>query len=133
MGNGFWKPTDKRKKSLVGKLNEMMEVTPTTIAYTVSQVHQLFYHLHLFQITLQAQFALSSCKEWIVEDGNFILQMFYKLILELFEDKEGEWVIETLDWWNKYMTMPSLFAILKNIYAQENFPRETDEGYYKGQ
>lgn len=49
----------------------------------------------------QARFALSSCEEWGVEDGQFILQDFYHAILELFEDEEDKWVVETLAWWNR--------------------------------
>jgi len=45
------------KKSAVGKINGLTEVTPATIAYAV----------------VQARFALSSCEEWGVEDGQFIL------------------------------------------------------------
>lgn len=40
MGNGFWEPTDKKKKTSVGKLNGMTEVTPPTIAYAIAQVCQ---------------------------------------------------------------------------------------------
>jgi hypothetical protein len=38
MGNGFWEPTDKKKKSAVGRINGLMQVTPATIAYAVAQV-----------------------------------------------------------------------------------------------
>ena len=31
-----------------------------------------------------------------MEDGQFILKDFYDSILELFEDEDNEWVIETL-------------------------------------
>jgi hypothetical protein len=35
MGCGFWEPTEKKKKGLVSKINEMM---PATIAYMIIQV-----------------------------------------------------------------------------------------------
>lgn len=38
MGNGFWKSSDKNRKSSVSKINGMTEVTPVTIAYAVAQV-----------------------------------------------------------------------------------------------
>jgi hypothetical protein len=38
MGNGFWEPGDKKKKSPVSKINGMTQVTPATIAYAIAQV-----------------------------------------------------------------------------------------------
>ena len=100
MGNGFWSPLERKRKSPVGKINGLTQVTPSTIAYAVAQV--CFYSTFV-QVTyfFQARFALSSCEEWGVEDGQFILQDFYEAILELFEDEEDEWVVDTLTWWNK--------------------------------
>lgn len=82
MDNGFWLPLQKKKKAAVGKINGLTQVTPAMIAYAVTQ----------------ARFALSSCEEWGVEDGQFILQDFYHAILELFEDEEDKWVVA---WWNR--------------------------------
>lgn len=62
-----------------------------------------------FESFVQARFALSSCEEWGAEDGNFILEAFYKVIMELFEDEEDQWVIDTLDWWNKCIMTPFFF------------------------
>jgi hypothetical protein len=53
---------------------------------------------------------LSSCEEWGAEDGLFILQDFYQAVLELFDDEEDEWVIETLAWWNEYVVPRSFFS-----------------------
>jgi hypothetical protein len=39
MGNGFWLPSERKKKSAVGKINGLTQVTPATIAYAVAQVH----------------------------------------------------------------------------------------------
>jgi hypothetical protein len=38
MGNGFWSLSNKKKKSPVGKINGLTQVTPATIAYAVAQV-----------------------------------------------------------------------------------------------
>lgn len=100
MGNGFWSSTEKKKKSPVGKINGLTQVTPATIAYAIAQVF-LYFWLSKLTYMFQARFALSSCEEWGVEDGQFILQDFYEAILELFEDEEDEWVVKTLSWWNK--------------------------------
>lgn len=105
MGNGFWSPLQKKKKAAVGKINGLTQVTPATIAYAVTQ----------------ARFALSSCEEWGVEDGQFILQDFYHAILELFEDEEDKWVVETLAWWNRYVSsLP--FNLHDNILCRQFFP-----------
>ena len=47
MGNGFWTALDKKKKSAISKINGLMQVTPSTIAYAVAQVLFLFLS-HLF-------------------------------------------------------------------------------------
>ncbi|KAH9984331.1 hypothetical protein BJV77DRAFT_966229 [Russula vinacea] len=85
MGNGFWMATDKKKKAGISKINGLTHITPSTIAYAVTQAH----------------FALLSFEEWGAEDGQFMLQEFYQIIMELFEDEEDEWVLETLAWWNQ--------------------------------
>ena len=38
MGSGFWKPSDKKKKSSISKINGMTKVTPAMIAYAIAQV-----------------------------------------------------------------------------------------------
>lgn len=38
MGNGSWKPSDKKRKGPISKINGMTQVTPATIAYAVAQV-----------------------------------------------------------------------------------------------
>jgi hypothetical protein len=42
MGNRFWTPLDKRRKSAVGKINGLTQVMPETIAYAVVQVRVSF-------------------------------------------------------------------------------------------
>jgi hypothetical protein len=110
MGSGFWEPTDKKKKAPVSKINGMTQVTPATIAYAVAQVRFILVFDHVLKY-IQARFALSSCEEWGAEDGLFILQDFYKAILELFADEEDEWVIDTLAWWNEYVTYCSFIPL----------------------
>ena len=38
MGNGFWKPSDGKKRPSVSGVNRMVEVIPVTIAYAIAQV-----------------------------------------------------------------------------------------------
>jgi hypothetical protein len=38
MGNRFWLPTERKKQSVVGKINGLTQVTPATIVYAVAQV-----------------------------------------------------------------------------------------------
>ena len=38
MGNGFYSPLERKKKSAVGKINGLTQVTPSTLAYTIAQV-----------------------------------------------------------------------------------------------
>jgi len=53
--------------------------------------------------------------------NRFILQDFYHAILELFEDEEDEWVVETLAWWNRYVSsLP--FNLHDNIVRRQVFP-----------
>jgi len=81
------------------------------------------YRIPLFQVFFQLRFGLSSCKEWGAEDGNFILERFYKMILELFEDMEDEWVIETLAWWNACVSILFLLSYLTVFYmCRKIFP-----------
>ena len=111
MGNGFWTPQDSKTKASVGKINGMNQVTPVTIAYAIAQV--CFHLVNCSQLnSVQARFALSSCEEWGAEDGQFILQDFYQAILELFDDEEDEWAVDTLAWWNEcivYRSSSSLY------------------------
>ena len=39
-------------------------------------------------------------ESWDTIDGLFDIPAFYYAIIELFEDPEDEWAIETLEWWN---------------------------------
>jgi hypothetical protein len=48
-----------------------------------------------------ARFTLSTMEEWGEIDGNFNQKRFLESIVELFEDPEEEWVIDTLKWWDK--------------------------------
>ena len=49
MGNGFWNPTDKRKRSAVGKINGLTQVTTSTIAYVIAQVRLSLPHPQISQ------------------------------------------------------------------------------------
>jgi hypothetical protein len=46
---------------------------------------------------------LGSTEQWLTMDGDFNLQTFYNLIVELFErEPDDPWVVETLSFWNRY-------------------------------
>lgn len=47
---------------------------------------------------------ISSMESWRDSYGDFNLRDFYNNIVRLFEDRTSPWVIETLQWWNKYVT-----------------------------
>ncbi|KAJ7599654.1 hypothetical protein C8J56DRAFT_718541, partial [Mycena floridula] len=82
-GNAF--PGPKGSKDSVAKLNGHKHVTPESLAYTAVQGH----------------FSLTSMPEWGMQDGAFDDHLFYQVILNLFDDREDEWVIETLAWWDR--------------------------------
>jgi hypothetical protein len=42
---------------------------------------------------------LNGKESWSVQDGTFHMDVFFKNIMDLFDDKE--WVEETLDWWTQ--------------------------------
>jgi hypothetical protein len=45
---------------------------------------------------------LNSTEHWTALDGNFNLEVFYNLIVDLFEqDPNDPWVVDTLEFWNK--------------------------------
>jgi hypothetical protein len=48
----------------------------------------------------QARFLLSTMDSWSTEDGHFDMKAFYYSIVQLFDDMESPWVIETLAWWD---------------------------------
>lgn len=39
--------------------------------------------------------------QWGSEDGMFSLTQFYHLIIDTLSDKTDEWVVQTMDWWQK--------------------------------
>jgi hypothetical protein len=65
---------------------------------------------------------LLSCEEWGTEDGLFILKEFYYAILEMFDDKEDEWVVETLAWWNEYVFILFSFPTDPVSFYRQIFP-----------
>ncbi|KAK0232086.1 hypothetical protein EDD85DRAFT_792981 [Armillaria nabsnona] len=52
-------------------------------------------------LLLWAQYALSSKDTWLISDGAVHIDMFYDVIVDLFEKYlEDEWTVDTLKWWN---------------------------------
>ncbi len=59
----------------------------------------------------KAQYALSSKDTWCRVDGAFQMDVFYDVIVDLFEKyPDNEWVVDTLSWWNDY-----IFIKLSNV------------------
>ena len=55
---------------------------------------------------MQACFFLSTAEIWSAEDGDFNLEYFHAAIVQLFESDmaeptDNEWVVETLQWWDR--------------------------------
>ncbi|KAG6835577.1 hypothetical protein H0H93_016837 [Arthromyces matolae] len=78
--------TGRRKATKPSKshIHTMKHVTGRSIAYAA------------------ARFALSSCEEWCIEDGNFNLWRFFENIVAIFEDDPDDpWVVDTLEWWDQ--------------------------------
>ena len=82
MGNGFWSPSERKKKSAVGKINGLSQVTPATIAYAVAQVcfYSTFTQLLTFfrRVLLflpvrngESKTANSSFKTFIIQSWSF--------------------------------------------------------------
>ncbi|THH07281.1 hypothetical protein EW146_g9367, partial [Bondarzewia mesenterica] len=75
-----------RTKAGQAKLNDLVEVTPRTIAYAALMTH----------------WALCSSDDWRIEDTEFMREDFFKIIVDLFaQNPDSEWHKSTLQWWNK--------------------------------
>ncbi|THH18527.1 hypothetical protein EW146_g2477 [Bondarzewia mesenterica] len=75
-----------RIKARQAKLNDLVEVTPRTIAYAALMTH----------------WALCSSDDWCIEDTEFMREDFFKIIVDLFtQNSDSEWHKLTLQWWNK--------------------------------
>ncbi|THH13550.1 hypothetical protein EW146_g6684 [Bondarzewia mesenterica] len=74
-----------RTKAGQAKLNDLVEVTPRTIAYAALMTH----------------WALCSSDDWRIEDTEFVREDFFKIIVDLFaQNPDSEWHKSTLQWWN---------------------------------
>ncbi|SJL11137.1 uncharacterized protein ARMOST_14540 [Armillaria ostoyae] len=74
------------KRRGIAKLHGMRKVTGCHIAYAACQ----------------ARYALSSKDTWARTDGAFHMDVFYDVIVDLFEKyPDDEWVTTTLAWWNE--------------------------------
>ncbi|KAG6851880.1 hypothetical protein C0991_005319 [Blastosporella zonata] len=50
---------------------------------------------------VQACFALSLCKKWCLDNGDYDVVDFFQSIVNVFErDPDDPWVIDTLEWWD---------------------------------
>lgn len=51
-------------------------------------------------------------ESWCVEDGEFNYEAFFDNIVDLFETDENDpWVIETLKWWQGYVSQIHLVCM----------------------
>ena len=95
--------TAKANKSKAKKF-KLTQVTGRTIAYASVQVRHLFSHRFLINYH-QAYITLSSMSQWGSSDNLFNIQLFYDAIVEMFErDPKDSWVVDTLEWWNEYVS-----------------------------
>jgi hypothetical protein len=95
------KPAAKVNKTKAKRFG-LTEVTGRTIAYASVQVRRLQLSSHFLIHYYQAYVALSSMSLWGSSDNLFNLQLFYDVIVEMFErDPQDPWVVDTLEWWKK--------------------------------
>lgn len=63
----------------------------------------------------QARFTLSTMEACGDIDGDFNQQRFFENIMSLFEmDPKDSWVVETLAWWNKYVSLLSKMSLAES-------------------
>ncbi|KAF8267155.1 hypothetical protein EI94DRAFT_1701250 [Lactarius quietus] len=78
-------PTTKTKKTRSGILKQydIICITPEMIAYAA----------------VQAQFTITSEANWSAVDGLFDYEVFFNMIIEIF-DQDEDWKQDTIQWWN---------------------------------
>ncbi|THG93296.1 hypothetical protein EW026_g7907 [Hermanssonia centrifuga] len=69
------------------KLYNMTRVTPQSIAYAA----------------VVGRFSICGQDKWALEDGSYKLEDLFNTIVELFDDPNDPWCIETLEWWNQWV------------------------------
>ena len=92
----------KSKRPSVAELHHLKKVTLRTIAYAAIHVRALLLLYFKLQASFQARLALSTMDQWGRYDGDFDMDEFYHGIIELFDDVDSDWTLETLAWWNQY-------------------------------
>jgi len=95
-------------KMCIADILDITEVTPETIAYAAALVSRHFVLLfpRFSLMVFQSRFVLNSKVSWCSQDGKFHSGIFFKNIVNLFEDED--WAKETLEWWNKYVVYPNV-------------------------
>jgi hypothetical protein len=82
------------------------------VAYAALQVFPSHFPESIFDpLFLQTYVGLSSVS-WGDKDGTFSLIHFYHLIVKTLSNNEDQWVVDTLDWWQRYV-----HSGLHSIYA----------------
>ncbi|KAG5635207.1 hypothetical protein H0H81_012057 [Sphagnurus paluster] len=104
-------PSSKAIKSNVAQKLNLNKVTPCTIAYSAVILH----------------FLLSDAMAWKSMHNGFNYELFYNLIVDYFEDAEGdqakECVKSLLAWWNRYVLDSLFYQNEANIRYRQIFPK----------
>jgi len=95
-------------KMCIADILDMTDVKPETIAYIAVLVSHHFICLFpcFSSMIFQCCFVLNSKVSWCTQDGSFHSGIFFKNIVNLFDDED--WAKETLEWWNKYVVHPNI-------------------------
>lgn len=65
------------------------------------RARSLLIVLPLLDIVFQARFGISNEDAWTGKDETFNYQIFFNIIVGLFDDSEDSWCKETLEYWNR--------------------------------
>ena len=91
----------KGSKKTKAELNGMMNMTPSTIAYSVIQVRAQ-RHEELSLSIPQTFWWLCGANQWQEVVGNINLHKLFLNIVRLFEEEpEDTWCVDTLKWWDE--------------------------------
>jgi hypothetical protein len=101
--------TSKSKASIY----TLTTVTARTIAYACIQACFDLHPIFLSTDPRKTYIALSDMKQWGSKAKLFHLDEFYDMIVSLLEGNAASpWVKETLEWWNKWVYLPSTASLL---------------------
>jgi hypothetical protein len=97
MGNGFWSMSRRKKKSAVGKINGLTQVTPATLAYAVAQVRCILLSCTGSQLKLCCRHVLLSlpARNGESKTGNLFFKIFMTQSWSFLKTKKtsGWWIL----------------------------------------